>query len=154
MNRFAVIIILLLVLPVTVLARMDTLTEEDMVEVTGQTGITIDLTWQLLDSYLAWTDNDGFGTTASQTEGVITLSGLKINDGNASPGPITITGITLDVGTSGANTYLLLGMPAISGQVSIENFFIGSHVNSGGSLGRVYVGDLNMKNSVLRVTAH
>ncbi|ACL03866.1 conserved hypothetical protein [Desulfatibacillum aliphaticivorans] len=152
MTRFAVIVMLMLTLPMTVFARMDSLTEEAMGEVTGQTGITIDLTWQLNDSYLAWTDNDGFGTTVSQNEGSLTLYGLTIDDNGS---PITISGITLDVGTNGSgDSYLMMGLPTIEGQLGIQEIYIGSQIASGGSLGRVFIGDLNMENSTIRVTPH
>lgn len=152
MTRFAVIVMMLLTLPMTVFARMDSLTEDDMGEVTGQTGITMDLTWQLNNSYLAWTDDDGFGTTVSQNEGSLTLYGLTIDDSGA---PITISGITLDVGTNlSGDTYLLMGLPSIEGQLGVQEIYIGSQIASGGSLGRVFIGDLNMENSTIRVTAH
>ncbi len=158
MTRLSALFIVLLIIPMTALARMATLTQEDLGEVTGQVGITVDLTWQMEDSFLAWTDDDGYGTTLGLTnsQGVLRLDNLAIDDGDdTSPGPISIVGIKLDAGTtSNGTTYLCLSLPSISGEITIGNIVIGSQIDTGGSRGAIYLGDFNLASSTLKVMAH
>ncbi len=162
MNKgLAILAVALVLLPVIALARMSSLEEEDMADVQGQVGISIDLTWRLNNSYLAWTDSDGYDDAAinSENQGALTFAALRITDGT-STGLLQFEGITLDTGSTGSTSYLCLGLPDMSGEIQFGEILIGTAAQRGGgpsrdgSLGRVFIGDLELQDSSITVSPY
>jgi hypothetical protein len=136
-----------MIIPVSVMAGMTTLNETDMNDVTGQTGISIDSdTSGTTIGYLAWTDDDGFGTTLTQNQGAVTLSGIT--------NTMVMTGLKIDSGSDGTTSYLAIGLPGMTGAIEIAAVKIGTAANLGGSLGAITVGGITTTASTVKIYAH
>lgn len=147
---------LIFAIPFTALARMSSLDDADLDEVTGQVGLSIDLTFHVNDSYIAWTDDDGWGTTKDNLnhQGALTMCGFKIDE-DGDGGDLSLTGLTYDVGaTSAGASYLAIGLPDMYGWIRCSSFKIGSNPNIGGGLGEVVIGNLNTDNSSIKLTPY
>lgn len=145
-------VVLILAMPFMALARMSSLDDVDLDEVLGQTGVSIDLTFHVIDSYIAWEDGDGNGGTT--TKGALTLSGFKI-DSDGSGGDLDLQGLTYDVGATGAGVgYLAIGLPDMVGFIKCTSLKIGTGDNKGGGLGQVVIGDLETLNSTIMITPY
>ncbi len=150
----------LLVLPVLAMAGMtafDNMTElgPEMAEITGQVGITIDSSIEVTTGYLAWGDSNGYDTT--DTAGVLKLDGLTVNGG--APGTaLDQTGLTIDAGTTGSTSYLVIGLPSISGKITIANVVLGTMATDAAtatnSLGSITIGNLTIPKSTVKISAH
>lgn len=159
-KMLAIAAAMLLVLPVLAMAGMtafDNMTElgPEMADVTGQVGITIDTSVQVTDGFLAWGDSDGY--TGVSTGAWLKLDNLTVNDGTVAPGPMDQTGLTLDAGATANTAYLVVGLPSISGQISIGAVYIGTaadFTNPAESLGSITIGDLSVATSTLKISAH
>jgi hypothetical protein len=146
-------IALVLATPFTALARMSSIDDADLKEVTARTGVTINLTFHIIDSYIAWTDDDGYAAAGLNNQGALTMSGFKI-DSNGLGGDLNLTGLTYDIGT-GAGSWLAIGLPSFSGWITCTSFKIGTGENVGGGLGSVVIGDLHTTaNSAIKIRPH
>ncbi|MFP4476543.1 MAG: DUF6160 family protein [Desulfatibacillaceae bacterium] len=157
MKKGLLIIVLaaLLALPMSAMAGMWSITENEMEDVTGQAGITIDMAVQVTSGYVAYGDDDGDDGGTYASAGFFTLSGMKINDGAATPGALDLSGLTIDVGTNASSeSALVIGLPSISGQVSFDDILLGDSANGGTSLGSLTLGDLGTAESTITITAH
>ncbi|MFP4476541.1 MAG: DUF6160 family protein [Desulfatibacillaceae bacterium] len=142
----------LLALPMSAMAGMWSITENEMEDVTGQAGITIDMAVQVTSGYIAYGDADGDATGTYDTEGFFTLSGMALNDGAG--GAMDLSGLTIDVGTNAGTSALVIGLPSISGEVSFDDILLGATADSGDSLGSLTLGDLGTSSSTITITAH
>jgi len=148
----------LLILPLAAMAGMLTekapLSDGALEGVTGQTGVTVDVSIKVTKGFVAWGDDNG--TTNYTDAGYLSLAGMTINDGiGTAPGPTTINGLTIDVGTDTAGTSaLIIGLPTISGQIAFNSLKLGSAANSGTSLGSLTIGDITMASSTVVIKPH
>ena len=119
----------------------------EMGDITGQTGITIDMTSQITGGYIAWGDNDG--CTTYTTAGFLVLSTITA-------GPRTVDGMTIDACYDGTTAYLVLGMPATVGNCHIAAIRLGPSAGFGvgESLGSLTVGSLAVSAMTVRINAH
>lgn len=147
----AVVLAALLVVPVAALAGMWSITDSEMEDVTGQTGVTIDMSLQVTNGYIAYGDSDGVATTYTAA-GYFTLAGMTV--GGATGGAMNLTGLTVDVGSTGTTSALIIGLPTISGQIAFGSMKLGSTANGGTSLGSLTLGDLTTAASTIIVKAH
>lgn len=138
----------LLVLPMTALAGMWSVTEDEMENVTGQTGISIDLSFRVTSGYLAYGDSDG--GTGYTSPGFFTLSGMRIEN-TAGTGNMSLTGLTIDVGSSGATGAIVIGLPALSGRVYFSDLKLGSAADAGNSLGSLTLGNVGTTASSITI---
>ncbi|MBI9077518.1 MAG: hypothetical protein JEZ02_19090 [Desulfatibacillum sp.] len=150
MKKLAIIAMVLMVIPVSALARMDSMSEDSMGVIHGQVGITIDFETRLTSSYLAITDSNG-GTGYAST-GTLTLDGLSV--GGAGASNMVVTGLKLDVGTTGTKSALIIGLPVITGQVQVDAVRIGTNEQLGNSLGAITWGNINYAATTCTVYPH
>jgi hypothetical protein len=157
---------MLLVLPVLAMAGMtafDNMTElgDEMAEVTGQVGITIDSSLDLTIGYLAWTDADGYGSTlgtgGTGGAGCLRLDTITVNDGAG--GALDMTGMTIDAGSNAAGVgYLVIKQPSIEGTVTVGNIYLGTGIadtyDETMSLGSVTISGLTVGTSIVKISAH
>jgi hypothetical protein len=154
MKKLALITAALLIIPLAAVARMNSMSDDSMGVIHGQVGITIDFETRLTDSYLAITDSDGFGTTWG-SQGAITLDGLSITGDESPLTNMSVIGLDLDLGTNSSNTsYLIIGLPVISGHVEVDAVKIGTSATMGYSLGKVTWGRINYAETLCKVQAH
>jgi hypothetical protein len=168
----ACLAVILLLAPVTAMAGMTTfldledLNATEMDLVTGQTGITINMTAQITDGYVAYGDTDGVPPSA-QTPGYVILSHIKTSpitigvadkngNGNAF-GVYKNGGLMIDACTDGPTSYLVITMP----ETGIEKVEIGSirlasepGFDEGLSMGSIVIGGLVMAASTIRISGH
>jgi hypothetical protein len=152
MKKLCILAALLLVLaPLTALAGMSAVSNEDLQDVTGRVGITLSMTMNVTASSFAWGDDDGFGTYT--TDGWVILSGLSLPT-------IQITGITIDAGTTtGGTSYLCIGNPGggnvVTGTLTIGDLIIGSTANSTTqSIGEVTVNGIGISFDSILISGH
>lgn len=160
MKKLALALILLMV-PVAAMAGMnafmdmDEMSNTEMAALTGQTGITMNATLQILEGYVAWGDVDGCGgTTLTNTIGWLTLSGIQV-------GSLAITGQTIDICRVGSTSWLTIGIPTLTVSGSVANIFIDSSVvtrsglayDQGNSLGHLRF-DLSLGSMTTQITGH
>jgi hypothetical protein len=110
-------VVALMLIPVSAMAgmtafmNMDELSNTEMAQTTGQTGLTINATASIAaGSYIAWGDDDGCaGIMATAT----TQGWLQINDLLVSG--LILDGTTVDVCTEGTlTTWLVIGVPEMT----------------------------------------
>lgn len=125
-------------------AELSSITDEELGNVTGQSGLTIDADVLLTVGNLDYVDADGDGG-GSATSGTLRLETIAFNDGSG--GAVSMNGTTIDVDGSG----LKIGLPAITGTLSIGGLYLGNTTTSAGSIS---VGNINLSGTTLTINAH
>jgi len=148
-------LVTLMALPLAAMAGMlaekAPLSDSTLEAVTGQTGVTIDLSLRVTAGYVAYGDADG--KTAYTDAGYLSLAGMAIDNGAG--GACTINGLTIDVGTNtDGDTALIIGLPSISGRVAFTNLKLGTGANAGTSIGSLTLGDITMAASTVVIKPH
>jgi len=138
-----------LLLPGAAIAGMTAVSDFDLEEVTGQTGITITMNVTVTASSMAWGDSDGFGTYS--TQGWVVLSSVTMPS-------VTLSGVTIDCGSDGSTSILQIDVGTgnlISGDMTVGNVIIGTTAaSSTASLGQVRMVGLNVRTGAIRVSGH
>ena len=135
-------------------AAMDELNHPDLADLTGQVGIRIDLSVEIYDGYVAWGDSDGVSDDYLSDPAYLTMSDIRLNNGMDPVGPMDIIGLTIDAGTDNKQSYILIGMPSISGLISFDEVKIGKNIDEGESLGSLVIGDFRLAPSHIKITSH
>lgn len=120
MKKLSILAILLLVLaPASAMAGMTAASDMDLADISGQTGITINMSMSVTATGLAWGDDDGFSGYGS--DGWVILSNLSLPT-------IALSGVTIDAGTTGAASRVQIGTggPIITGNLTVGAIVIGS----------------------------
>ncbi|MBU2489072.1 MAG: hypothetical protein KKA60_06750 [Proteobacteria bacterium] len=146
-------VVLLLLAPISAMAgmsafmNMDEMSGNEMSDVTGQTGITIDLTQEITGGYVAWGDNDG--CTTYTTAGFLILSTITA-------GPITVDGLTIDACYDGTTAYLVIGVPStiINANIAAIRLADSAGFGLGDSLGSLTIGSLAVTGMTVRINGH
>lgn len=155
MKKLLVLIVAALLLaPVSAMAGMnafmdmDELSNAQLASTTGQTGITINATTQILGGYIAWGDDDGCGGTTINA-GVLTINGITASG-------LIMDGTTIDVCTNGATTWLTIGVPAMTINANVASIFLDNAIKTAGldSLGELTIGNLQLAAMTLEITGH
>lgn len=147
MKKLALLAAVLMIIPASVMAGMTALNETDMNDVTGQTGISIDSDMSAITvGYLAWTDDDGFGTPLTSHTGALTLSTIT--------NTMTMDNLQIDCGSDASTSYLAITLPSTSGDVTIAAIRIGTAPTLGGSLGAITLGNVSNSGSTIKIYAH
>jgi hypothetical protein len=144
---------LLLVAPLSAMAGMtafmdmDEMSDNELAETTGQTGITIKQHLEISGGYIAWGDNDGCAGT-SANEGWLTLNDLTVSALDAD--------MTIDVCKAGgeATTWLTIGISEQIITAGIAEIKVGSNINSGPSLGELVIHSLRIASTTMQITGH
>ena len=139
----------LVFLPLSAMAQMNAISESEMEEIVGQDGITIDMTLDAYIQLISYGDTDGFSGSSA---GYLNIAQLSIPD----TGSFNLTGMTVDVETTGGVSRLAIGLPTISGGITIGAIRVGSAAasNSGSSIGTVTISGLNLAGSTVYVRGH
>jgi len=149
MKKLCLLAALLLVLPVSAMAGMTAVSDVDLEEVTGQTGITITMNVTVTATSMAWGDSDGFGTYS--TAGWVILSTVAMPS-------LTLTGVTIDCGSNGTDTILQIDLGTtslISGNLTIGNVIIGTTASATtASLGEIRMVGLGVTTGAIRIAGH
>jgi len=131
------------------MAGMTAVSDFDLEEVTGQTGLTVTMNTTVTATSIAWGDSDGFGTYS--TAGWVILSSVTM------PG-ISLQGVTIDCGSDGSTSLLQIDVGTgnlISGNLTIGNVIIGTtSTASTQSLGQVQMSGLGIKTGAIRMSGH
>lgn len=124
-------------------AEMKSMDDASMSSVTGQAGISIAGTFQGSIGAVTYTDTDATGGTLSLEN--ISLPTLTI----AEDAPMTVDVVTSTNATIAGTKQLQIGLPAITGNVSIGAIKIGTN-----SIGSVGISGINMAGSTMLVWGH
>lgn len=114
MKKVLLFVVIAMFMMVPLAFAKTAITEKDLSDVTAQEGVTIDFSCFTLGSInidvQGWGDSDGCTTC-----GGYTAAGWVGNSLNTTDNFLKINGsMTIDVGTSGTRTALIIGLPTIS----------------------------------------
>ncbi|MDY6854020.1 MAG: hypothetical protein SWO11_04830 [Thermodesulfobacteriota bacterium] len=139
----------LIFLPLFAMAQMSAISDSQLEAIVGQDGITIDMTLDAYIQLISYGDTDGFSGSSA---GYLNIAQLAIPD----TGTINLTGLTVDVETTSGISRLAIGLPTISGGISIGAIRVGSAATStsGSSIGTVSISGLNLSGSTIYVRGH
>ncbi|MBI5844264.1 MAG: hypothetical protein HZB23_06310 [Deltaproteobacteria bacterium] len=143
------VIIMLVVFPALALGGMVLMDEEMEFEgVTGQVGMTVNMSMNLTASTIAWGDSDGFGT--------YTTAAWLIYNGVTLP-TIALSNVVVDVGTGGGVSYVALETTGniITGNLTIQSIIVGSSATSTTqSLGELRIAGMAVSFGTIRISGH
>jgi hypothetical protein len=140
--------LILMLLPVTAMAGMQAASDTELSEVSGQTGITIDMNMSVTAGTVAWGDDDGFSPYT--TEGWVVLVGLDLPT-------IALSNVTIDCGGNTTTSYLAIGTSGnvITGSLTIADIVIGSTATSTGpSAGEVRISGIGISFGTIMISGH
>ncbi len=152
---------LLLLVPATAMAGMtafidmDELSNNELADTTGQAGITLTTTVQVLTGgYIAWGDDNGCAQTLGETwNGWLSLSSIW-SDG------ITLSEVLIDVCWDGTNNWLTIAVPAMTLNQGVRAVRVGPTAALGGpdltaaSLGEIRISGLQLAAITLQIRGH
>jgi len=146
---------LLLIVPASAMAGMtafmdmDELSPSEMASTTGQAGITLNASLTIVTGgYIGWGDDDGCTSTVNATnQGWLTLSSIWSSG-------ITLNGLTVDVCSDGAESWLTIGIPAMTLNQGVRAIKVGSTINTDDSMGELQIVNLSLSSITLQVRGH
>lgn len=138
-----------------VTAEMSNLSDKEMQSVTGQEGITVDISLRGSTNYLSYVDADGAANVTSNAGyGRLRLgggSGKKITFGDGSGNPISLTGMTVDID---GNNNIVIGLPQGDMTVDVPWASIVDSTTSpgaGNSFGQFTTKNLSVGNTTVKL---
>jgi len=150
LSRLCVIAALvLLLLPGAAMAGMTAVSDFDLEEVTGQTGITITMNVTVVATSMAWGDSDGFGTYS--TAGWVILSTVTMP-------AVNLQGVTIDCGSDGTTSILQIDVGTgnlIQGNLTVGAVIIGTTASaSTQSTGEIRMVGLGVRTGAIQLKGH
>jgi hypothetical protein len=149
MKKLCLLAALLVLIPVSAIAGMSAVSDVDLEEVTGQTGITLTMNVSVSATSMAWGDSDGFGTYS--TAGWVILSSVTMP-------AINLSNVTIDVGSDGTTSILQIDLGTtnlIQGNLTIGNVVIGTtSTATTQSLGEIRMVGLGVSTGAIRISGH
>jgi len=143
------IIILLVVFPALALGGMVLVDDEmEFEDVTGQVGVTLNMSMRLTATSIAWGDSDGFGSYT--TAGWLIYSGVTLPT-------ISLTNLVMDVGGNGTTSYIALATTGnlITGDLTIQSIAVGSTASaSTPSLGELRITGMAVSFGTIQISGH
>jgi len=140
---------MLVVFPALALGGMVLMDDEMEFEgVTGQVGVTIDMTMNLNATEIAWGDSDGFGT--------YTTAGWLVYRGVSLP-TIALNNVVMDAGRAGTTSYIAIATTGnlITGNLTIQSIVVGSSATSTTqSLGELRISGMAVSFGTIRISGH
>lgn len=140
--------LVLMLLPVSAMAGMQAASDTELSQVSGQTGITLDMNMSVTAGTVAWGDDNGFATYT--TEGWVVLSGVTLPT-------ISLSNVTIDVGGNTTTTYLAIGTSGnvITGNLTIADVVIGSSATSTTpSAGEIRISGIGIAFGTIMISGH
>lgn len=140
-------------LATTANAELSSVSDAALAEITGQAGLTIDMTVQATIGAINYTDTDGWvhpsnvdGLGASlAAAGTLGITNLAISNGAG--GGLDLSGLTVDVD---AVAGVVIGLPAITGAIDIGGIDMGTGI----SIGSVSISNLDLQGTTIAIRAH
>jgi hypothetical protein len=154
MKRRNIVMTLLLAIGLMIIPQMGTagmtpLSEEQLSNVVGQAGISIQidkLNWNITLDTLSYGDADGLGPGTNTTAGYLSLCGIVFKGAAQFTDPLTVDVVTTGNGTGQVGlTSLNVTMTGMTLQVdrfSIDAIRLGSQPGTGDSLGSIYMSNM------------
>ena len=154
MKRRNIVMTLLLAIGLMIIPQMGTagmtpLSEEQLSNVVGQAGISIQidkLNWNITLDTLSYGDADGLGPGTNTTAGYLSLCGIVFKGAAQFTDPLTVDVVTTGNGTGQVGlTSLNVTMTGMTLQVdrfSIAAIRLGSQPGTGDSLGSIYMSNM------------
>jgi len=144
-----VLVIGLMMIPQLGTARMAPLSEEQLNDVVGQAGFSIqveNLNWHMTIGTLAYGDTDGLGPGTGTTAGYISLCGVAFNGDAKFTSPLTLDVVTAGNGSGRVGlkslNMTMTGMTMQVDRFSIDAIRLGSQPGTGNSLGSIYLSNM------------
>lgn len=145
--------IALMLIPVTAMAGMtafmdmDEMSSNEMSDVTGQTGITIDSQVNITGGYIAWGDDDG--CTTYTVQGYVQLTTIVFD-------MLDIDDMTIDACYDGTDTWIVITMneQTINGSIAAIRTTDSLGFGAGASMGSLTIGSLTMDIPLTRIRGH
>jgi len=149
MKKLCLLAALMMILPVSAIAGMSAVSDMDLEEVTGQTGITITMNVTVVATSMAWGDSDGFGTYS--TQGWVILSTVTMP-------AVNLQGVTIDCGSDGSLSILQIDVGTgnlIQGNLTIGAVIIGTTASATTqSIGEIRMVGLGVQTGAIRISGH
>lgn len=150
MKRTLFWVAVIALVPLAAWAGMTAITDTELQEVKGQTGITIDMAVSISAGDMGWEDADGF--TGALNTGAVILSGVSLPT-------FSLSGVVIDAGTSAAGTsYLSIDTGStnvITGTFEIGDLIIGTTLDSSVvSLGKFRIRDNQISFGQIKISGH
>jgi len=149
MKKLCLLAALLVLLPVSAMAGMSAVSDMDLEEVTGQTGITLTMAVTVTATSMAWGDSDGFGTYS--TAGWVILSSVTMPS-------VNLSNVTIDCGSDATTSILQIDLGTtnlIQGNLTIGNVIIGTTASATTqSLGEIRMVGLGVATGAIRISGH
>jgi hypothetical protein len=135
--------------PFVAWAGMSAITDTELQDVKGQTGITIDMSVSISAGDMAWEDDDGFGGAGS--------TGAVIQSGMTMP-TISFSNVIVDAGTNTTSSYLQIDTGTtnlITGTMIISDLIIGDSITAtSNSLGKFQVNAVAISFGKIKISGH
>ncbi|MEW5735551.1 MAG: DUF6160 family protein [Thermodesulfobacteriota bacterium] len=145
---FVLAAVLMMLLPVSAMAGMQAASDTELNEVSGQTGITIDMAMSVSAGTIAWGDDNGFAPYT--TAGWVVLAGVDLPT-------IALSNVTIDVGGNTTTTYLAIGTTGnvVTGSLTIADVVIGSSATSTTpSAGEIRISGIGISFGTIMISGH
>jgi hypothetical protein len=154
MKRRNIVMTLLLAIGLMIIPQMGTagmtpLSEEQLHNVVGQAGISLQidkLNWNMAIDTLSYGDSDGLGPGTNTTAGYLSLCGIVFKGAAQFTDPLKVDVVTTGDGTGNIGlTGLDITMTGMTVQVdrfSIDAIRLGSAPGAGNSLGSIYMSNM------------
>lgn len=141
--------IMLVIFPALALGGMVLVDDEmEFEDVTGQVGMTVDMTMTLRAGTVAWGDSDGFGTYT--TAAWLVYSGVTLPT-------MALNNVVVDIGRGGTTSYVALATTGnlITGDLTIQSIIVGSSATSTTqSLGELRILGMGVSFGTIRISGH
>lgn len=149
MRKSLFVLAALLLVPIAALAGMTAISDSELQDVEGQTGVTISMTLGVTATGMAWEDDDGFGVCS--TTGAVILSNMTMPN-------ISLSNVNIDAGSCGGTSWLAIATGSgdiISGTMIIEDVLIGSAWNATDeSLGKIVQTGIGISLGTIQIAGH
>jgi hypothetical protein len=140
---------LIALVPLAAWAGMTAISDTELQNVKGQTGITISMDTAMAATGIGWEDSDGYDSTS--TTGAVILSGVTVPS-------LSMNNVLIDAGTSSAGTSFLqiaTGQHTVTGTFTISSVIIGTSLTATGpSLGKFQVTGVDMSFGTVKIAGH
>lgn len=149
MRKSLFVLAALLLVPIAAIAGMTAISDSELQDVEGQTGITISMNMSVTAGTVSWEDDDGFAGCTST--GAVILSGMTMPD-------VSITSVDIDAGTCSGTSWLAIATGdsnLISGDMTITDLIIGSSDTATQySLGKFTQTDIGISFGTIKIAGH
>jgi len=150
----------LVALPFASMAAMTAVTNTELESVSGQSGIDIAFDVQATIGYLQYADVDAAAGATTSAMGAINIQNIAIPQISCDfSAPLTIDAIGGTAATGSAASYIQIGLPTISGAITIgairvAQATVAATSTTEASIGAITIGDLNLASTTLKIKGH